>query len=100
MDVLLGFVRHGWSSIESNVNGCRAGRRRWRPPACHAIRSALLGLEAAAVDLGAGAGGHIDPRIALAGGGHLPGAGIAGGLAVVLAGGRDAEALLVVGGCR
>src|SRR5688572_26259094 len=60
--------------------------------------STLLGLEAAAVDLDAGAGRHVDPGVAASRLAHLAGAGIAGGLAVVLARRDDAEALLVVGG--
>src|SRR5262249_34922338 len=62
--------------------------------------SALRG-EAAAADLGASARGHVDPGIAGSGFLGLAGAGVRGGLAVILTGGRDAEAFLgLEGGCR
>src|SRR5260370_35156573 len=50
--------------------------------------------EAGAVDLPAGAGRHVDPGIARCGLLGLPGTGMRCGLAIVLAGDRDAEALL------
>ncbi len=53
-----------------------------------------LGFGAAAGELGAGAGGHVDPGIALVVGGRRAGAGMRRGLAVVLAGLDDAVALL------
>src|SRR5690348_8609464 len=56
--------------------------------------------ETGAVDLRAGAGGHVDPGIARCGLLGLAGAGMRCSLAVVLAGGRDAEALLRLEGGR
>src|SRR5579862_9085857 len=68
-------------------------------PAPFGSTSALRG-EAGAVDLGAGARGNVDPGIAGSGLLGLAGAGMRGGLAVVLADGGDAEALLGLEGGR
>src|SRR5215472_3466198 len=63
-------------------------------------RCRLLRREAGTVDLRASAGGHVDPGIACGGLLRLTGARVRGGLAIVLACGRDAEALLRLEGGR
>src|SRR5215470_17719378 len=66
------------------------------PPPTRSVARGLLRLGTAAGELVTGAGGHVDPGVALGVLRSGASAGVGGGLAIVLAGLGDAVALLVI----